>query len=79
MTSLRILPMTLALGLALTAGACVKSGQVVDHGPVPQRTFQPRQLCNSTDTQSLCTPISAQPILIDTNLVAPGPRTPTVG
>ncbi len=72
----RILP----LAFVLAATACVKSGQVVEHpATAPQRTFDPRQLCNTSDTQSLCTPISQDGILIDTNLVAPASNSPALG
>ncbi len=75
MTSLRTLP----LALVLATAACVKSGQVVEHRAAPQRTFDPRQLCTGADTQSLCTPMSQDHVLIDTNLVAPTLDAPSLG
>jgi hypothetical protein len=69
----------LSPALVLATAACVKSGQVVEHRPAPQRTFDPRQLCNSRDTQSLCTPISEDGVLIDTNLTVPATHAPALG
>ena len=75
MTSLRML----LLAIVVSATACVKSGQAVERPTAPQRTFDPATLCNSRETQNLCTPIVEQPVLIDTNVTAHAASTPALG
>jgi hypothetical protein len=60
------------VAILIATTACVKSGQVVDTRPVPQKTFDLRQLCTSQH-KDLCQPVrqDEMPVKIDTNLATP--------
>ncbi len=58
--------------ILIATTACVKSGQVVETRPAPQKSIDLRQLCTS-EHKDLCQPVrqDTMPVKIDINLAAP--------